>query len=600
MKKNHQWAVKTLVSEEVYTDRQEFLDYFYQAALKASTRRTRSTVLLGQRRMGKTEIFKRVVNRLFFEQDHTDPQAVVPIFFSFPDEVISRQDFALKYVENFVRWYAAFRLREPILLRPSTYKKRHELIAYVTHSMALSDGFKGALSLLKAIEGGGVTLPEEQALLLPRTVSDWDDSAIVMFLDEFQNTHLPEYSFRVVGFMQDAVESPTCPHFVTGSAMSILVQEILGKGALFGRFGHDPIEALTDYWGSELALRAARYYQAELPEVMAPVISERCGGNPFYITAVIQQAVKQRTTLADEETLNEMLSIDISSGFIWAELHDQVSRWIAKVNEYGITKWILYLAALEDQPRISLTRIQEALRRQEQQEVDLATIKDVLVKLSRGDLIDYKSFGDWFGKIEDPILEEFLKVWGRIEVAGENRNEVQEAIVTKYRKLKKQFSEYKGYLAEVYMIQILWNSQRKTLPGKYFHSPDDIQMPDFIYIDQRSRLGAGKGLELDIFATAGPEVWIAESKWWTSEKVGPTEVTHLLEQAKIVKQRKGNDLEMLRIWFFAHDGFTEKAEALLQTHHVLWSTRTELDALLEEVNLRKLPVIEDERCLKER
>lgn len=593
MTNNHQWAVKPLVPKEVYTDRQEFLDYFYQAALRAISRRTRSTVLLGQRRMGKTEIFKRVVNRLFFEQDHTDPQAVVPVFFSFPDEVISRQDFALKYVENFVRWYAAFRLREPNLLHPSTHEKRDELIEYVTNSMPLSDGFKGALHLLDAIESGGVTLPEERAVQLPRGVSDWDDSTIVMFLDEFQNTYLPEYNFRVVGFMQEAVESPTCPHFVTGSAMSILVQEILGKGALFGRFDHDPITALTDYWGSELALRAARYYQAELPEVMAPVVSERCGGNPFYITAVVQQAAKQRKALTNEETLNEMLAVDLSSGFIWAELHDQVSRWIAKVNEYGITKWILYLAALEDQPRISLTRIQEELRRQEQQEVDLATIKEVLVKLSRGDLVDYKSFGDWFGKVNDPILDEFLKVWGRIEVVGENRNEVKDDIRNKYRTLQKRFSEHKGYLAEVYMIQILWNSQEKTLPGRYFHAPEDIRVPRFSYIDQRSRLGAGKGLEIDVFAAAGPEVWIAESKWWRDDKVGPRIVKHLLEQAEIVKQRKGNDLDTLRIWFFAHDGFTEKAEALLQKHNVLWSTRTELDALLEEVKLRKLPVIEN-------
>ena len=57
-----------------------------------------------------------------------------------------------------------------------------------------------------------------------------------------------------------------------------------------------------------------------------------------------------------------MLAIDISSGFIWKELHDQVSRWIAKVNEYGITKWILYLAAIEEEERINLSRIQEELK----------------------------------------------------------------------------------------------------------------------------------------------------------------------------------------------------------------------------------------------
>ncbi len=107
------WAIKTLVPQEVYTDRQYFLDYFYTAALKAATRRTTSTVLLGQRRMGKTEIFKRIVNRLFFEQDHRDPEAVIPIYYSFPDTFKDEWHFATEYVENFMRWYAAFRLRDP-------------------------------------------------------------------------------------------------------------------------------------------------------------------------------------------------------------------------------------------------------------------------------------------------------------------------------------------------------------------------------------------------------------------------------------------------------------------------------------------------------
>ena len=79
------WVVKPLVPESVYTDREELLDYFYQSALKAAHRRSRSTVMLGQRRMGKTEIFKRVVNRLFFSQDPKDPHAVVPVYYSFPD-----------------------------------------------------------------------------------------------------------------------------------------------------------------------------------------------------------------------------------------------------------------------------------------------------------------------------------------------------------------------------------------------------------------------------------------------------------------------------------------------------------------------------------
>ncbi len=57
-------------------------------------------MILGQRRLGKTEIFKRVVNRLFYEQDHEDPKAVAPACYSFKDEKVDRVTFALEYVEN--------------------------------------------------------------------------------------------------------------------------------------------------------------------------------------------------------------------------------------------------------------------------------------------------------------------------------------------------------------------------------------------------------------------------------------------------------------------------------------------------------------------
>jgi len=47
---------------------------------------------------------------------------------------------------------------------------------------------------------------------------------------------------------------------------------------------------------------------------MSPVVAERCGGNPFYITAVVQQAAEQEKPIANEEMLNELLAVDISSG----------------------------------------------------------------------------------------------------------------------------------------------------------------------------------------------------------------------------------------------------------------------------------------------
>ncbi|MEK8016342.1 MAG: hypothetical protein VSS75_005690 [Candidatus Parabeggiatoa sp.] len=583
-----QWAIKTLVPEEVYTDRAFFLDYFYQAALKARTRRTMSTVLLGQRRMGKTEIFKRVVNRLFFEQDHRDPQAVVPIYFSFPDIFKDRWDFAEKYVENFMRWYAAFRLRDISILSKQTVT-RDQLIGLIENNLVINKGFKASVNFLSSLLKKRVTIPEEVALQHPRWVADHDDSTIVIFLDEFQNLRLPQYDFDVVGYMQEAVESPTCPHFVTGSAMSILAREILGRGSLFGRFRSKPIEPLTGYFGVELTQKAAQYYNTEVSQEMAPIVAARCGGNPFYINAVVQQAAEQEQAILNEESLNTILSVDLSSGFIWNELSDQVNRWIERINDYGITKWILYLSALEEGDRIDLSRIQQQLLEKEGKQVSLEQIRAVLIKLSRGDLIDYKELGGWFRKVDDPILLEFLKVWGKIEVEGIDSFEVQDELHQQYQTLKRKVRDLKGYLAEVYMAQILLNAQRKKLPGQYLHTDNDVPIPDFTYVRLRERLGPGMGAEIDVHGAAGIEQWVAESKWYQGRKVGLSEIQKLLDKASIVIRNRETDF--VRVWFFGHDGFTKEAEKFMQEQGIFWSTRADLDKLLDYVKLRRLPTL---------
>lgn len=328
------WVIKPLVAEEVYTDRAEYLEFFYLEALRAATRRSMSTVLLGRRRMGKTEIFKRVVNRLFFDQDPVNPQAIVPVYYSFADEKQEPLTFALQYLENFMRYYLAFYTRRPEIIRDTM--PVDQLLAAMESARSAQPPIKSLDRLLswhQSMRNGYMRVPQQDAVEIPRRVSDVDDSTIVVFLDEFQNTHLPQSGYSIVGYMKEAVESPTCPHFVTGSAMSILAREIIGRGSLFGRFESKPIGALSPYWSAEQALRSARYYGVALSVLMPPIVTDHCGGNPFYINAVIRQAAALRKPLVDEEAINVVLAVDISSGFIWAELYEQVNGWIERINE---------------------------------------------------------------------------------------------------------------------------------------------------------------------------------------------------------------------------------------------------------------------------
>ncbi|MBV7335628.1 restriction endonuclease [Chloroflexi bacterium TSY] len=587
------WVIKPLVPDEVYTDRTEFLEYFYETALKAVTRRPMSTVLLGQRRMGKTEIFRRVVNRLFFEQDPQSPNAIVPVYYSFPDEQQDRLNFAIDYLENFMCYYVGFYTQQPEGIRRAY--RSNQLLEWIENSRSLysfQDDLDLLLSYRRSLLNGGGRPAEKDAVEIPRRISDIYDSTIVVFLDEFQNTHLPQDKFRIVGYMKEAVESNTCPHFVTGSAMSILAREILGRGALFGRFDSDPIEPLSDYWGAELAMRAARYYGAEVPQLMAPVVASRCGGNPFYIVALIRQAAKLGDSLVDEETINRVLAVDIASGFIWAELYEQVNGWIERINEHGITKWILYLSALEESDRISLERIQSELKAKEGKDVPLDTIREILVRLSRGDLLEYRELGNWFHGVDDPILLEFIKVWGRVDVEGQNQVRVQNELLLRYETQSKRIHEYKGYLAEVFMAQVLLNSyQHKSYPAHFFNASEDIPLRrPVIFVHHRVRPQSGTGKEIDVLASLGGHMWVCQSKWETTKKTSVATVQELIGQAATVQAQYNP--RVLHKWIFAHQGLTQEALKLAQQAGVLWSDREQLDALLTYLGLRTLPELD--------
>ena len=586
MKTRKQWALRPVTPEELWTDREWHLNSLHDWSLKAITRRTSSTVLLGRRRLGKTEIFKQIVNRLFFEQDHRDPEAAVPVYYSIRDDYRNEYHFTAEYISNYLRWHLAFRNRDIRYLDIQGFPDRK--VADAVRSDPELARMMGYIPeyLEEALEEKGPYFPTQTAIKLPRSVADREDTTAVIFIDEFQNTLQPQNDFNIVSCFHESVESRTCPHFVTGSALSIIQTDILGRGSLFGRFHGMRIEPLTEYFGAELALKVARYNNVELPEIMAPAAAARCGSNPFYITAVVRYSADLGKPILDESALDEVLAEAVSGGPIWAELADQVNRWIDRMNEYGITKWVLYLSALEDEERISLERIKHELWERDRQDVSLETIRDVLIKLSKGDLVEYGDFGGWFRKMDDPILLDFLKVWGQVVAEGRDISVPKNRLREEYEAYKRRVADHKGYLAEIYMTQVLWNAQDKGLPGRLFNQAQDVKIPRFTYIHQRVNDG---GLQVDVKAAAGPECWLCESKYRRDRKVNTDEVERLQRQLEIFRADRGDRVPRLRAWFFSRDGFTEEAREFMDAKGMFYSERADLDELLAMLGLRTLP-----------
>lgn len=101
------WILKT-ISDDLFTDREDWLDYLYGYGVKLGEGKPFGSIaILGLRRLGKTELFRRVYNLLFFKQDK-----VVPIFWTYESKNLINPDFSFIYLENFLKQYFSFKNRE--------------------------------------------------------------------------------------------------------------------------------------------------------------------------------------------------------------------------------------------------------------------------------------------------------------------------------------------------------------------------------------------------------------------------------------------------------------------------------------------------------
>jgi len=109
---------------------------------------------------------------------------------SFKDTISDKWDFSIDYVENFIRWYIAFRLRDLTILS-TTDVTQEGVIEFLRNHL---DQFKELESALDFYEGflkKNVTMPEDKALSLPRRVSDWHEATIVGTVLSLCRAHAP-------------------------------------------------------------------------------------------------------------------------------------------------------------------------------------------------------------------------------------------------------------------------------------------------------------------------------------------------------------------------------------------------------------------------
>ena len=214
----------------------------------------------------------------------------------------------------------------------------------------------------------------ERTIYLPRRVMEYNrgrgkpETPIFVMLDEFQEVLKINYTdgkiADTVGMYQWASEGRKCPHYITGSAIRLITQEVLGTGALFGRFGHLHFPPLEAVYGLEMVDKLATKYGLTISEPVAGYLVNRCGGNPFYIRCVLMQAIEQQqTNISNEQAVSNLIAYDVTLGRIARDWAGQLQKYFETINSYTIAKRIIFHAAKFADKMISPEEIAAQVKR---------------------------------------------------------------------------------------------------------------------------------------------------------------------------------------------------------------------------------------------
>jgi hypothetical protein len=317
---------------------------------------------------------------------------------------------------------------------------------------------------------------------------------------------------------------------------------------------------------------------------MAAEIARRTGGNPFYIDCIIRSAGDQGAALTDPATVAQVIAFELTQGTIWSELYRQLNYYFRVINEYGITKNIFYFATRYQDERINPRTIATKMAHWKVTEDD---VYNVLLALSRADLIEEKVAGTEFYNVKDPILREFADAWARVEVENETWDTATSELVAKYRQVSEEYADFRGYVAELFIHLLMTKFDGRTVEGStYFHIPENVVLPKFMWVDSRRvKTPSSPEYQLDVVGMVMPAIWVVEVKN-TVRPVGVEEIKKVEEAARVAAA----DLhgEKVTIWYISLQGVTRGAATYMTRRKMLYSSIEEVNTLLSLFGLRPI------------
>ena len=581
------------IGSEWFVNRQYELNMYWKWADRIP-RSSNSYALVGLRRTGKTAILTRLFNQLFHEQDR-----VIPVYISFArylnrEKPINSYEFAEEFFGGYIRSYLAFRYRLPELINHEIDLAYFEKVAKQVSDTMVPEMIERYNGILHG-DLGSVYQLVHWVIGVPRARATIQEMPTAVIVDEFQvltNVYNPDSGMfnDVTNGFQQASESRYAPMLVSGSAISLLIDEALG-GMLSGRFTARHLPPLDKAHTVDMVYHLAKKIDIRVNEEFAIAVWELTQGYPFAIESLMLSSSQACTQYPSVHALEKVLFFELTDtgGRLLQHYSREFRKYTHQLNDGPTTRQVmLWAAKYPPNKRFKAEEVAADLG------LEPLLVQESLEKLRWIDVVYKIGMITYYGP-SDPMMRRYIEYEHLTEVSKIDPPEVEATLRKKFRESIGRANRIIGQFAEIVVDGVMSYFDDRQVDGeRYFDQAGTVTLPRFATRHHRfGILQSNVFQEIDLIGETyspqkpGSVTWLVQVKY-TKDAVGEAEVHQFFEQIKMVQAEK--QYAQVACWYVSKGGFTKRAVALLREQGVLMSDHERFNRLANLFGLLGLPL----------
>ncbi len=555
-------------------------------------------LLLGQLRVGKTELLRKSFDRLFNEGGEA-----MPIFYPLRPSCLNPETFAADYFSRFLAQFVAFRRNDPrhlpvvdqppeVISRVAT-PEDYQWVRSMIDSFARASQSSDAASLVRF------------ALMAPVLAALRTGLKPLVMID---NWHLIAGSGIQNEFIRAIETGGTTEQHGTAYVFSglrrIVTELIPPDQEIFDRIEVIGVERISDGSMERITRRHADLLGIEISDSTIELMAQQLNCDFFYTRAILDAAASGGSSLKTFLEFERLYAREVLSGRIGHYL-DALLREVAREPREG--RAVLEALALIDEAG-SPVPIDAVAERMGEHIADGAAL---LGRLHSHEVLD---IGYGFVKASsDPVLADYMRAKYRSEISGAPRPVAGEELLSEKLKCsyRMMISRYNASI-EWQLVELISRFDFQSVPSSLFDEmayektyrgmsrvqvrrvledePERVRLPQVVVVHDHGggeqpgvnwRVLGATGFEGGIYTEANEVLWLI-ALINSREPLDVSTLGRIDQQLEPVSRahiaRAGTSSHAVR-WYISKEGFSALASERLSSLHAYHSTYSHLDLL---------------------